>query len=173
MAFRNQLSTITKYFEESDTGKEERPKFENLEVFYNESDAYNITRVRVCYEYEEILASIKQQLSQDQLDSGNLGDTFRVTLCQDAIDAIDLLEAEIKEEIEFIHKQRSTNADNFDQNDQSDCAEDETGNNSSNSRLKLGLYNCLAQTQKREELESKVKQSSGSYYFYQLDDETH
>jgi uncharacterized Zn finger protein (UPF0148 family) len=47
LAFRNKASNVVKYYEESDTGKEERSKYENLEVFYNDSDAYNITRIRV------------------------------------------------------------------------------------------------------------------------------
>ena len=36
----------------------------------------------------------------------------------------------------------------------------------------LGNYRCLADTQKRDRYESELKRTSGSYYFYQLDDET-
>lgn len=47
LAFRNQSSAVVKYYEDSDLDHEEREKFDNLEVYYNDSSAYNITRIRV------------------------------------------------------------------------------------------------------------------------------
>lgn len=80
LAFRNKASNVVKYFEESDTGNEERPKYEKLEVFYNDSDAYNITRIRVLKEYNLIFQSLRDQLDANIKDSENLGDTLRVSL---------------------------------------------------------------------------------------------
>lgn len=47
LAFRNQASNVVKYYEDADNKKAAKSKFENLEVFYNDSKSYNITRIRV------------------------------------------------------------------------------------------------------------------------------
>ena len=119
LAFRNQCSTVVKYYEESDTNHEERSKFDNLEVYYHESQAYNITRIRVWQEYSEILEEFRAQLRENCKDSEGFGDTLRIGFCQEALDAIDNLELEIKHELEYINQQRSTNENNMDEIDQS------------------------------------------------------
>lgn len=93
------------------------------------------------------------------------------------MDSIDEVEQEIKAELEVIHQQRSTSAINMDEIDQSnDLVQNTTLNvnskSTNNSGPISGVYNCLAATQKREQFEKMVKESKGSFYFYQLDDET-
>lgn len=176
LAFRNQASTVVKYYEESDTGKEERPKFENLEVFYSDSATFTITRLRVCQEYDLIFRGIREQLVEDCKSSENLGDTLRVSLCQEALDAVDEIENEINYELEVIYQQRATKANNMAEIDQSENSgqhpNSDTKNLTSTQNKNLGIYNCLAQTQKRDKFENFVRESKGCYYFYQLDDET-
>lgn len=175
LAFRNKYSSVSKYYEETDEGKEEKPKFENLEVFYADSDAYNITRIRVCYEYDHILTEIKHQLQEDQKEAENLGDTLRINLCQESIDSLQLLEDEMKQEIEFIHQQRATKVNNMNEIELSAGIVDENlggANQELLPKIKPGVYNHLAMTQKREEIESRVRSSSGNYYYYQLADES-
>lgn len=176
LAFRNKASTVVKYYEESDTGKEERPKFKNLEVFYNDSAAYNICRIRVWKEYNAIFEEYKLQLTQNCKDSEGLGDTLRVGLIHDALESIDQLDKELSHELEIIYQQRATNVNNMDEIDQSNNGNNESipqAKSSTSSKVQdLGNYRCLADTQKRDRYEEELKRTSGSYYFYQLDDET-
>jgi hypothetical protein len=172
LAFRNQQSMVTKYFEESDNGKELKPKFENLEVFYKQDDTYNITRIRICYEYDDIVSDIKKQLHEDQKEAESLGDTMRINLCQESIDHLDIICDEMKNEIEYIHQQRAPNEDSSGQNQQSANVNENSDSIPDKPYIKPGVYRYLAETQKREELETKVKNAVGNYYFFQLDDET-
>lgn len=84
------------------------------------------------------------------------------------------LENEINQELEIIYQQRSLKANNMDEIDQSENSETNL-----NPELKIQNNNknetsckCLADTQKRNKFEKIVNESDGSYYFYQLDDET-
>lgn len=175
LAFRNKASSVVKYYEESDSGKEERNKFENLEVFYNDSEAYNITRIRVCQEYDLIFDQYRTRLNEDCKEAENLGDTFRVSFCQEALESIDELSKEIQEELEFIYQQRAlkeNNMDEIDQSDNSDQKHNLVTENPESSEKDFGAYDCLANTQKREKYETIAKESSGSYFFFQLNDET-
>jgi hypothetical protein len=176
LAFRNKASTVVKYFEESDTGKEERSKFKNLEVFYNDSEAYNICRIRVWKEYNSIFEEYRHQLIENCKESEGLGDTLRVGFIHDALESIDQLDKELTNELEIIYQQRATNVNNMDEIDQSNNANSEIivqTKSSANSKMQdLGNYRWLADTQKRYRYEEELKQTSGSYYFYQLDDET-
>ena len=119
LAFRNQCSAIVKYYEDSDLDHEERSKFDNLEVYYNDSSAYNITRIRVWKEFEEIFSEFRTQLQENWKDSEGFGDTLRIGLWQEALDAINKLESEVKRELEYINQQRSTNENNMAEIDQS------------------------------------------------------
>jgi hypothetical protein len=84
------------------------------------------------------------------------------------------LENEINQELEIIYQQRSLKANNMDEIDQSDTPditlnpELKTQNNYKNETS----CKCLADTQKRNKFEKIIDESDGSYYFYQLDDET-
>ena len=120
LAFRNKLSNVVKYYEESDTGKEDRPKFENLEVLYSDSETYEISRIRVCKEYNLVFNDLRDQLEENCKDSESLGDTLRISLCHEAIDSINDLEGEINHELEAICQQRATNRNNMDEIDQSE-----------------------------------------------------
>lgn len=150
LAFRNKCSTVVKYYEESDTGKEERPKFENLEVFYSDSDAYSITRIRVWQEYDLIFDEFRDQLRENCKESENLGDTLRVSLCQEALDAIDEFEKEIKDELEYIYQQRATKENNTAEIDQSEKESQQANNEHklNNQPHAQNVYGCLADTQK-------------------------
>jgi len=75
-----------KYYEEHDTDNEERPKFDNLEVYYEDSSAYNITRIRVCKDYNNILDDFRTQIQESCKEAESNGDTLKVGLCQDALD---------------------------------------------------------------------------------------
>lgn len=174
LAFRNKASSVVKYYEETDEGKEERPKYKNLEVLFSDSEAYNLTRIRVCVEYNLIFEDLKSQLVEDCKEAKSFGDTLRISLCHEALEAINLLEANIKKELEFVHQQLATKVNNMDEIDQSDNSEEhpKIEKDASENYKELGIYNCLAQTEKRQKYDQLVKEAEGSYYFYQLDDDT-
>lgn len=135
---------------------------------------YNITRVRVCFDYEHILDAIKQQLLADIKDSEGYGDTLRINLDQEALNNIETLSDNIQQEIDHISKQKSSDSNEI----RSDNLSTKTGEVSDSTvceqvpYIRPGVVNHLAQTQKWEELERKVKTATGNCYFYQLDDET-
>ena len=175
LAFRNQCSNIVKYYEETDNKKRNKSKFENLEVFYHSSPAYNITRIRVCQEFGDIFQNFQHQLTESWKESENLGDTLLVSLCQEAKEAIESLEKEIQEELEQIYQQRSLNVNNMDEIDQSEGQSFNSfpDNININKITNKIIWKCLADTQKYEKFEKIVKESKGNFYFYQLEDETH
>lgn len=120
LSFRNQCSNVVKHLQEEYLWHEERPKFENLEVFYNSDPAYNLTRVRVCQEYDQIFETLRIQLHNCIRESESLGDTLRIDLCNEALEVISTIEGEVKHELEYVYQQRSLNEINMDEMDQSE-----------------------------------------------------
>ena len=99
LAYREKVSNVVKFYEESDDTKVEKSKFENLEVSYNDSEAYNITRIRVCQEFDTIFENFRQQLTDSSKESENLGDSLAVGLCQEAFEILDNVEKDIIKEL--------------------------------------------------------------------------
>ncbi|CAI2359038.1 unnamed protein product [Moneuplotes crassus] len=174
LVFRGKESNVVKYFENIDTKIPQTSKFENLEVPYHDSDAYNITRIRVCQDFGNIFNEYKHQLIESCKDWENLGDTLEVDLCQQGLEMIETLQVKLDQELEEIAQKKAfeeTKLDEINQSEDSDLGKNFDIQNSNFSQNE-DKYQCLADTQKRDKFEKAVRESKGNYYFYQMEDET-